>query len=97
MAKTKAARKHGILSTPTRPLEIDRRKNVAALLDKMQGVSFQGRNLGRALQVWERMKEAKAFVFLGISGALVPLRPSTMRFSSLARVKKPAILPGCPL
>src|SRR6266571_3818571 len=55
MAKTKAARKHGILSTPTRPLEIDRRKNVAALLDKMQGVSFQGRNLGVAYQIKNRL------------------------------------------
>jgi hypothetical protein len=38
-------RKHEILSRPTRPLTIDRRKNAAALLEKMQGISFQGRNL----------------------------------------------------
>jgi len=72
MAKTKAARKHGILSTPTRPLEIDRRKNVAALLDKMQGVSFQGRNLGVAYQIWRRMLADRVMILMGMSGAMVP-------------------------
>src|SRR5438552_17874165 len=72
MAKTKAARKHDILSTPTRPLEIDRRKNVAALLDKMQGVSFQGRNLGVAYQIWRRMLADRVLILMGMSGAMVP-------------------------
>ncbi len=44
-------RKHQILSTPTRSLKIDARKSVAALLEKMQGISFQGRNLATAYQI----------------------------------------------
>jgi deoxyhypusine synthase len=65
-------RKHEILTKPTRPLEIDRRKNVAALLAKMQGVSFQGRNLGRAYQVWHRMLKDRVMIMMGMSGAMVP-------------------------
>ena len=47
-------RKDKILSTPTRPVKIDGKKSVAALLEKMQGISFQGRNLATAYQVWKR-------------------------------------------
>ena len=65
-------RKHEILSNPTRPLEIDRRKNVAALLEKMHGISFQGRNLGTAYQVWRRMLKDRALIMMGMSGAMVP-------------------------
>jgi deoxyhypusine synthase len=65
-------RKHEILKVPTRPLEIDRRKNVAALLEKMQGVSFQGRNLGTAFHVWKRMLGDRVMIMMGMSGAMVP-------------------------
>src|SRR5437773_12415188 len=64
-------RKHEILSNPTRPLEIDRRKNVAALLEKMHAISFQGRNLGTAYQVWRRMLKVRPLIMMGISGAMV--------------------------
>ena len=37
-------RKKDMLSTLTRPLTIDGRKVVDALLEKMEGISFQGRN-----------------------------------------------------
>ena len=65
-------RKHQILSTPTRPLAIDRHKNVAALLQKMQGVSFQGRNLATAYQVWHRMLGDRVMIMMGVAGAMVP-------------------------
>ena len=64
-------RKHEILSKPTRPLEIDRHKNVAALLEKMRGVSFQGRYLGNAYQVWRRMLKDRVMIMMGMSGAMV--------------------------
>jgi deoxyhypusine synthase len=65
-------RKHEILSTPTRPLVVDRKKNVAALLEKMQGISFQGRNVAVAYQVWKRMLQDRVMIMMGMSGAMVP-------------------------
>ncbi len=65
-------RKHEILTAPTRPLEIDRKKNTAALLEKMQGISFQGRNLGIAFQVWKRMLGDRVTIMMGMSGAMTP-------------------------
>jgi deoxyhypusine synthase len=65
-------RKHEILSTPTRPLKIDAGKSVAALLEKMQGISFQGRNLGIAYQVWKKMLGDRVTILMGMSGAMVP-------------------------
>jgi deoxyhypusine synthase len=67
-----AARTATLLNKPTTPFPIDSKSNVRDALLRMADTGFQGRNLGRALQVWERMREANAFVFLGISGALVP-------------------------
>jgi deoxyhypusine synthase len=65
-------RKHEILTIPTRPFEIDRRKNVATLLEKMEGISFQGRSLGRAFHVWKRMLDDRVMIMMGMSGAMVP-------------------------
>jgi deoxyhypusine synthase len=65
-------RKHEILTIPTRPAEIDRRKNVAALLDKMEGISFQGRSLGVAFQIWKRMLGDRVMIMMGLSGAMIP-------------------------
>ena len=65
-------RKYEILSRPTRPLMIDRRRTVADLLEKMQGVSFQGRNLATAYQVWRRMLRDRTMIMMGMAGAMVP-------------------------
>jgi deoxyhypusine synthase len=65
-------RKHEILTVPTRPLEIDRKKDAASLLEKMQGISFQGRNLGVAYQVWKRMLGDRVTIMMGLSGAMIP-------------------------
>ena len=64
--------KDQILSTPTHPLEIDGKKNVAALLEKMQGISFQGRSLATAYQVWRKMLGDRVMIMMGMSGAMVP-------------------------
>ena len=65
-------RKHEILSRPTRPLVIDGRKRVSEVLEKMQGISFQGRNLATAYQVWKRMLGDRTLIMMGMSGAMVP-------------------------
>src|SRR5215831_11733799 len=72
MAKNRGVTKRDLLSTPTRPLTIDDKKNVAALLEKMQGVSFQGRTLAIAYQIWKRMLGDRVMIMMGMSGAMVP-------------------------
>ncbi len=64
--------KHEILSFPTRPIQIDKQKSVAALLEKMQGISFQGRNLAIAYQVWKKMLGERVMIMMGMSGAMIP-------------------------
>ncbi len=64
--------KHEILRYPTRPVRIDARQNVAALLEKMQGISFQGRNLAIAYQIWKKMLGERVIIMMGMSGAMVP-------------------------
>jgi len=58
------------LAQPTKPLEIDPQDTVAELLGKMEGISFQGRNLARALSVWQEMLQDKVTIFLGLAGAM---------------------------
>lgn len=65
-------RKEVILSQPTRPLRIDKHKNVSALLEKMRGISFQGRNLAKAYSVWRKMLKEPMMIMMGMSGAMVP-------------------------
>jgi deoxyhypusine synthase len=60
------------LKNPTRPLEIENIKDVAQLLEKMSGISFQGRNLSTALSVWREMLKKNVVIFLGLSGAMIP-------------------------
>lgn len=60
------------LTKPTEPLQVDRDRSVPGLLDKMEKISFQGRNLALAHQVWLQMLQENAVVFMGMSGALVP-------------------------
>ncbi len=65
-------RKHEILTKPTRPFEIDRRKNAASMLERMQDISFQGRSLGTAFHVWKRMMDDRVMIMMGLSGAMIP-------------------------
>ncbi len=65
-------KKKELLSTPTRPFQIDRRKNAAALLEKMQGISFQGRSLATAYHIWRRMLGDRVTIMMGMAGAMVP-------------------------
>ncbi len=64
--------KSEILSTPTRPFKIDGNKRVSAMLEKMQGISFQGRNLAIGYQVWKKMLGDRVMIMMGMSGAMVP-------------------------
>ncbi len=63
---------HKILHTPTHPFKIDPNQNLDHLLKSMEHISFQGRNLAKALDVWKQMLKGKVTIFLGLSGALIP-------------------------
>ena len=60
------------LTKQTQPLPIDRDRSVPGLLEKMEGISFQGRNLAVAHQIWLQMLQENAVIMMGLSGALVP-------------------------
>jgi deoxyhypusine synthase len=65
-------RKNQILSRLTHPLAVDGRKTVAALLEKMQGISFQGRALATVYQIWKKTLGDRVMIMTGMSGAMVP-------------------------
>jgi len=60
------------LKNPTRPLRVEGIKNTAELLEKMSGISFQGRNLSKALSIWKEMLKQDLVIFLGLAGAMIP-------------------------
>ncbi len=63
---------HGFFDHPTRPIGVDD-KSISGLVDAMQDIGFQGRNLGTSVEVWKEMLgEEKLSIFLGLSGAMVP-------------------------
>lgn len=60
------------LTKPTQPLNVDRDRSVPGLLEKMEHISFQGRNLAIAHQLWLQMLSENSVVMMGMSGALIP-------------------------
>lgn len=65
--------KDEILSRPTRPFPIDGEASASAVLEKLSGVGFQGRQLGRAFEVWKQMlADPECTILMGMSGAMVP-------------------------
>lgn len=68
MRKQKSAK---YLTSPTRPVQIDRDRSVAGILMKMEGAGFQARALAESHNLWLDMLTDNSTVFLGLSGALV--------------------------
>lgn len=63
-------KKSQFLSVPVEPFRIDRNAHADDLLARMSRISFQGRNLGTAHRVWQKMLDDDVTIFLGIAGAL---------------------------
>ena len=63
-------KKTDVLRKPVRPFQVDPRLTAADVLERMEAISFQGRNLAMAGRLWERMLRARVTIFLGIAGAL---------------------------
>ncbi len=64
-------RKH-YLKKKVKPLKIDPKSDVSDLLSRMGQTAFQGRNLSKAVDVWEEMLKTRTTVFFGLAGAMVP-------------------------
>ena len=63
-------RKSRFLRKPVEPFAITPNLSADEVLARMERISFQGRNLGTARRIWERMLGSDATIFLGIAGAL---------------------------
>jgi len=55
-----------------KPFLIQPREDIRSILSRMEGTSFQARNLGSAFQIWKQMLREETFIFLGLAGAMIP-------------------------
>src|ERR1051326_864944 len=60
------------LTTATRPVQVDRDRSVAGLLEKMEGTGFGGRQLAEAHRIWLDMLGDNTTIMVAASGALIP-------------------------
>jgi deoxyhypusine synthase len=60
------------LTVPTRPVQVDRDRSVAGLLEKMEGTGFGARQLAEAHRIWLDMLGDNTTIFVAGSGALIP-------------------------
>jgi len=58
-------RKNSYFKEKVKSIEI-KKKTISQLLDEMSDTGFQGRKLGEAVKVWEKMlKDREVTIFLG--------------------------------
>ncbi|HEX8707301.1 MAG TPA: deoxyhypusine synthase family protein [Pyrinomonadaceae bacterium] len=60
------------LTVPTRPVQVDRDRSVAGLLEKMEGTGFGGRQMAEAHRIWLDMLGDNTTIYVAASGALIP-------------------------
>ncbi|MBI5599738.1 MAG: deoxyhypusine synthase [Deltaproteobacteria bacterium] len=60
------------LKKAVKPVEIDAGVSVSELVRRMGDTAFQGKNVSRAVDIWEEMLRGRTTVFFGLAGALVP-------------------------
>jgi len=70
MLRVMSRRKSRFLRKPVEPFVVESGLTADAVLERMERVSFQGRNLGTARRIWERMLGSDVMIFLGVAGAL---------------------------
>src|SRR5215207_223338 len=58
------------LQVPVEPFTVDPAVRADELLEKMERISFQGRSLGVAHRVWQKMLGDDVTIFMGMAGAL---------------------------
>src|SRR5918998_258823 len=60
------------LTAPIRPVQVDRDRSVAGLLEKMEGAGFGARQLAEAHRIWLDMLGDNTTIVVAASGALIP-------------------------
>src|ERR1700733_4689502 len=63
-------KKSRFLQTPVEPFVVEPELTADEILARMERISFQGRNLGTARRIWQKMLEDDVTIFLGMAGAL---------------------------
>lgn len=63
-------KKSRFLQSPVEPFVVEPGLTVEQLLQRMEGISFQGRNLAVAHRIWQKMLDDDVTIFLGMAGAL---------------------------
>jgi deoxyhypusine synthase len=64
------SKKSRFLNVPIEPFRIDPELRADELLQRMERISFQGRNLATAHRIWQKMLGDDVTIFLGVAGAL---------------------------
>src|SRR5215510_6702051 len=64
------AKKSRFLRTPIAPFTVDAGLSADAVVERMERISFQGRNLATARRIWEKMLRDDVTIFMGMAGAL---------------------------
>ena len=59
------------LTTPTRPVSVDRDRSVAGLLEKMEGSGLGGKQLAEAHRIWLDMLGDNTTIYMTATGSLV--------------------------
>ncbi len=55
-----------------KPVKVKSKGSISDLVSRMGDTAFQGKNLSRAVDVWEDMLRGRTTVFFGLAGAMVP-------------------------
>src|ERR1700741_2992596 len=58
------------LRTPIEPFQVEPGVTADEILSRLERISFQGRNLGTAHRIWQKMLNDDVTIFLGMAGAL---------------------------
>tara|TARA_B100001123_G_scaffold385179_1_gene458566 strand:- start:10203 stop:11234 length:1032 start_codon:yes stop_codon:yes gene_type:complete len=58
------------LTKPVKPFLVEPGLSTEETLSRMEHISFQGRNLAKAYQLWKTMLNDETFIFFGLAGAL---------------------------
>ena len=62
--------KSRFLRVPVEPFVVEPGLGAGEILARMERISFQGRNVGTARRIWEKMLADDCTIFLGVAGAL---------------------------
>src|SRR5262247_784180 len=63
-------KKSRFLQTPIEPFAVEAGLSADVVVERMERISFQGRNLATARRIWEKMLRDDVTILMGVAGAL---------------------------